>query len=92
MYRNGVGVAQDYEEAVKWYRMSAGQGVARAQYKLALMYDEGEGVTQDDQEAVNGQSGAQENKDIVATRMTSSQLAEAQKLARECVAKDYRGC
>ena len=53
MYRNGVGVAQDYEQAVKWYRLSAEQGVARAQYKLALMYDEGEGVTQDDQEAVS---------------------------------------
>jgi hypothetical protein len=28
----------------------------------------------------------------VAKQMTPDQLEEAQKLARECVAKDYKGC
>ena len=41
MYDNGKGVPQDYAEAVKWYRLAAEQGYARAQYNLGLMYDNG---------------------------------------------------
>ena len=37
-------VTQDYQEAVKWYRLP--------KYNLGLMYDNGEGVPQDYQEAV----------------------------------------
>jgi len=100
MYSKGRGVDKDDKEAVTWLRLSAEQGVVLAQNNLAVMYYNGEGITQDDIyaymwwniAAANGESRAQENRDIVATRMTSSQLAEAQKLARECVAKDYRGC
>jgi uncharacterized protein len=44
--------AGDYAEAVKWFRKAAEQGDAIAQYNLALMYRDGEGVTQDDAEAV----------------------------------------
>ena len=52
MYDNGEGVPQDYKEAVKWYRLAAEQGHAKAQYNLGLMYDNGEGVPQDYKEAV----------------------------------------
>ena len=51
-YDNGRGVLQDYEEAVKWYRLAAEQGDAGAQYQLALSYDKGHGVPQDYKEAV----------------------------------------
>jgi len=47
MYANGKGVAQDDQEAVKWYRKAAEQGYARAQFNLGHMYDQGMGVTQD---------------------------------------------
>ena len=50
--RQWQGVPQDYEEAVKWYRLAAEQGYANAQYNLGLMYDNGEGVPQDYAEAV----------------------------------------
>ena len=43
----GQGVPQDYAEAVQWYRKAAEQGVAKAQFNLGLMYDNGLGVTQD---------------------------------------------
>ena len=49
---NGRGVPQDYQEAVKWYRLAAEQGVAKAQYNLGWMYMNGRGVPQDYQEAV----------------------------------------
>ena len=39
-------------EAVKWYRLAAEQGNARAQYNLGYAYDNGEGVEQDYVEAV----------------------------------------
>ena len=52
--RNGYGVPQDYAEAVKWYRLAAEQGYARAQYNLGVMYDNGRGVLKTSKEAVSG--------------------------------------
>jgi hypothetical protein len=45
-------VPQDYQEAVKWYRLAAAQGYAPAQSSLGLAYEKGQGVPQDYQEAV----------------------------------------
>ena len=36
----------------KWYRTAAGQGLARAEYNLGVMYDKGRGVPQDYLEAM----------------------------------------
>jgi len=47
MYNLGVGVEQDYREALKWYRKAADQGYAKAQRNLANMYHTGHGVPQD---------------------------------------------
>jgi len=52
MYADGKGVPQDYQEAVKWYRLAAAQGNTPAQYSLGLAYERGQGVPQDYQEAV----------------------------------------
>ena len=90
LYDAGEGVARDHVEAAKWYRLSAEQGDARAQYSLGEMYLEGEGVAQDDVEAhrwfnlsaVAGNEDATTARDLVAARMTSEQLAEAQQRAR----------
>ena len=42
-YRDGEGVPQSYQEAVKWIRRAANQGNARAQSSLGWMYKDGEG-------------------------------------------------
>jgi uncharacterized protein len=47
MYDLGEGVAQDFKEAVKWYRAAAEQGNAQAQFALAEMYKNGDGVAKD---------------------------------------------
>ncbi len=52
MYDHGMGVTQDYAEAVKWYRKAAEQGLADAQFNLGVMHEDGEGVTQDYAEAM----------------------------------------
>ena len=46
MYATGEGVPQDDAEAVRWFRLAAEQGDARAQFNLGVRYDTGEGVPQ----------------------------------------------
>ena len=100
MYAQGQGVVQDYVEAVKWYRLAAAQGNANAQYNLGLMYGKGQGVPMDDVRAhmwfnlaaVTGNADAVKNRDIAAKNMTPQQMAEAQKLARECQARNFKNC
>ena len=41
MYATGDGIPRNYDAAVRWYRLSAEQGSARAQSNLGLMYDQG---------------------------------------------------
>ena len=43
---------KDYTEAMRWYRKSAEQGYAKAQFNIGLLYDNGWGVGQDYQEAM----------------------------------------
>ena len=100
MYKQGYGVLQDYKAAVKWYTLAAEQGYAYAQTNLGLMYYAGLGVLMDDVYAhmwgnigmSNGNENGGKLRDKVAEEMTPSQLEKAQNLARECVAKDYKGC
>jgi hypothetical protein len=85
---------------VKWYTLAAKQGKVSAQYNLRLMYAKGQGVPQDyiyahmwfDIAASSGNKDALKNRDIVAKRMTPSQLVKAQDLDRECVRKKYERC
>ena len=99
-YDTGQGVPQDYKTAVKWYRLSAEQGDSDAQYNLGLMYYYGDGVIEDNVyahmwlniSASDGNAQASEARDSIAKTMTSADISKAQNLARECVAKNYKGC
>ena len=100
MYANGQGVVQDHAEAAKWYRLAAEQGDAAAQMNLGYQYSKGQGVVQDHVKAyswyhlstANGFTGAVKNRDILAKKMTPQQIADAQKLARDCQARQFKGC
>ena len=50
-YLQGVGVAKNPAEAVKWYRKAADQGYAPAQNHLGILYGDGVGVAKDQVEA-----------------------------------------
>ena len=99
MYNNGRGVVQDYAEAVRWYKLAAAQGSVNAQYNLASMYFSGKGAVQDYVRAhmwsnlasVNSEEN-KKNRDIVAKLMTPQQNAQAQKLALECQALNFKNC
>lgn len=100
MYDNGEGVTQDYSEAVRWYTLAAEQGDTDAQNNLGVLYAKGEGVTQDDVLAHmwfalsihSVKNTSRENREKLAKQMTPQQIAEAQKLATECKARNYKGC
>ena len=95
MYAAGDGVPPDMGEAVRLNRLAAEQGHRSAQNTMGLFYAAGRGVPQDYVEAhkwhdlaASGVTGDRqkefaEARDALAKEMTSAQLAEAQKLARE---------
>ena len=52
MDENGQGVPQNYNEAGKWDRLAAKQGISQAQCNLGGKYAKGRGGPQEYQEAV----------------------------------------
>jgi len=100
MYAEGKGVLEDDAKAVHLFRKAAEQGYAPAQFNLGFMYAKGRGVPENDVKAyawfsiaaAQGDEIAKRNKGIVEKMMTRSQVAEAQKFAGECVAKNYKEC
>ena len=91
MYDNGEGVPEDDREAAKWLRKAAEQGDASAQYNLGVMYANGEGVPEDyvkayawiNLAAAQGQKDVVKAKDSIREKITTEQVAEAQKLSGE---------
>jgi TPR repeat protein len=100
MYRNGEGVTKDNKEAVRWYQLAAKQGLAQAQNNLGFMYANGQGVAQDyvrahmwsNIAAINGDKDSVKNRDIAARKMTPQQVEQAQRMARECMASNFKKC
>ena len=95
MYENGQGVPQDFGAAAQWYNRAADQGYSLAQAALGLMYAVGQGVKQDfprahmwlNLAAAQQYQGAQDNRDEVSKRMTTDQITEAQRMARQWLEK-----
>jgi hypothetical protein len=93
LYYQGRGVPQDYREALQWIYKAAEQGHVLAQTTLGSLYAEGvRGVIEIDRSqalmwfsfaAPQGDMEAREVMDILANRMAPSQIAQAQRLARE---------
>jgi TPR repeat protein len=98
MYANGEGVPHSDSEAAQWYRLAADQGLAGAQFNLGIMYAEGKGVPQDhvlahmwlelvvSERAPLGKDQRNitvDALDLVASKMSLAQVAEARQLAIE---------
>lgn len=47
LYHNGLGVARDNTQAVKFFRLASDKGLAIAYSNLGICYDDGEGVPKD---------------------------------------------
>ncbi len=99
-YHQGRGVPTDYPRAASWYRRAVEQGDGEAQNNLGAMYEAGVGLPPDYVNAhmwysiaasrfQPGESNdkAITNRDSLAKKMTPTQIAEAQRLAREWAPK-----
>jgi TPR repeat protein len=92
-YENGFGVPQNYAAAADLYQSAAAQGDAFAQSRLGLSYDKGHGVPQNlvlsykwlDLAAARATNRERDYyrrlRDAVASKMTSDQIVEGQRLA-----------
>ena len=87
-YANGLFTEQNYSEAVPWCRVIAEKGMPAGMELLGRMYAKGQGVVQNYILAhmwlnLAGSQYARNERDALATKMTSAQVAEAQRLASE---------
>ncbi len=91
MYAEGQGVERNDREAASWYSKAAVQGNAPAQFNLGVMNANGQGIPQNLVEAYKWFSLAEtalgeqaaSNRKLIEADMTTQQVEEAQKLARE---------
>jgi hypothetical protein len=94
-YVHGEGVSKDEREAVRWLRRAAVQGNSGGQNNLGVSYARGEGVPKDsvtayawyNLAAAQGNEVATKNRTEIARQMTAKQIAEAQRLSRQLVAR-----
>ena len=99
-YAAGQGVPLDLEMAAKWFQRAAERGLAEAQLSLGNSYFLGEGVPQNyiyahmwlNLSVSGGNERASEILDFITSLMIPEQIAEAQRLAAECLKNDYKGC
>ena len=66
LYEDGLVLARDYNEAVRWYRLAAEQGYPGAQTNLGMMYARGRGVTSSRRTAIEWFQRAAKQGDSVA--------------------------
>lgn len=94
-YFIGEGVSRDYVKALKWYTKAAEQGVLEAQDRLGFMYrtrDVIRAYMWYNVASTNGFYLASEHLDSLENHMTPQQIKKAQFLAKQCIAKHYKGC
>ena len=101
-FSKGYDAAQagDYATAIQEWTPLAEAGNAVTQYNLGVMYENGQGVLQDNVMAhmwyniasANGHDKAGEWRDERAGLMTSAAIEKAQGMAHECMSSGYQNC
>lgn len=89
-----------FAAAVKWYTLAAEQGNAYAQYSLGYMFAVGYGAVENyilahmwaNIASANGNSDAQEMRNLIAAQMLQADVTTAQRMASECMASNYENC
>lgn len=105
LFERGQGVPKDYAKARAWYEKAAAQGSSDAQIYLGSLYEGGSGVQQDYVRAYmwynlaatprtgnDPWKSAIYLREKVSSRMTPAQIVEAQRLAKQCEARQFKGC
>lgn len=100
MYKSGTtGVAKDYSEAIRWFRLGVSIGDDGSQNNLGILYQNGCGLAQDNAEAaklyrmaaMQGNDGAQYNlgRLYLAGQGVPKDYSEAMKWFRMAAEQDY---
>lgn len=87
---NREGSAPDYETAGRWFASAADFGLPDSQFNLAVLYENGLGVEKDMQQAYkwlviaarSNDAEAKRRRDVLKTKLSAQELANAEKLAR----------
>ena len=90
----------DYMPAIRLFRPLAGQGNARAQHLIGVMYRKGEGVARNPVRAfawfslaaAHGDREAKAKLQDVSQTMTPEELSQARAMAQACEVSNYRSC
>lgn len=99
-YANGIGIAENDMEAVKWYSIAAEKGDSASQFNLGVMYANGEGVVQSKiiahmwwtLSAEAGNERAYDYLDMIENQMTHEMLEMAQEVAQLCREASFKSC
>ncbi|HRF44600.1 MAG TPA: tetratricopeptide repeat protein, partial [Candidatus Competibacteraceae bacterium] len=91
LYATGRGVPRDDSQAFAWFEKAANNHLPLAQYGLGMLYSNGRGVKADwikahlwlDLAVSGGYVGATQPLDMVASRLSQTELAEARHLAQQ---------
>ncbi len=99
IYGKGEGVSQDQSESLSWYRKAADQGHVRAMTALGIIYSDGprpnfvealkwfnlaaSRISASEDGQAETRKIAEEGRIEVASRMSPSQITQAQRLAQE---------
>lgn len=100
MYFRGEGVTMDYANASYWFKLAAEQGDSSSHLHLGILSERGIATLQDKVKAhmwynlaaAGGQKIGAEKRDKVARDMTSQQIVDAQRMARECMERSFQNC
>ena len=82
MYDYGLGILEDDDEALKWYRKAADQGHADAQLSLAGVYELGSILPKDDIEAVRWYRKAAEQGHAIAQSSLGIKFREGEGISK----------
>ena len=93
-------LADDYATAIEKWRPPAEAGDSESQLYLGMMYFNGNGVKRNhviaymwaNLAANQGNKASFRIRDFISSNMTKAQIAEGQRLSRECIARNYKNC
>jgi len=101
-YEDGLSslMKNDLPAAFVKFQKAAKNGDQKSQFMVSVLYDTGKGTTQNLMSAyiwasiaaVNGDKVSIKNRDQISNKMTPQQVEQAQRLARECVASNFKKC
>ena len=100
LHLKGVGVIQDFKEALRLNISAAEAGYAPAQYNLAVAYANGVGTFRDPVKAhmwfniaaASGYANAAQSRDSLASVMAEAEVTRAQQRAKACMDLNLLGC